>query len=362
MRKYYIDNLRWIAILCLFPIHTAVLYFPKGSHSFEFNSISENNILVAFFLAITPVLMALLFLIAGMTTAYSLDGRSYGQYILERTKKLLIPFFTGIVTVIPFMYYITRIEKGENIGFTAFMKAYLSDTLGVLSKCEHLWFILCLFIVSLLALIFIILASRRNFKISSEKITVKILILLAVPYLLLGNFLEFGATVTLSGAFILLLIGYFFFRDDSTKVKLVEKRWLFVGVFVVLTLGNIMLNNNGYQTTIGLSNYKITWLFPYFGVATQWFGILALLSLGGKYLEFNNKVTRYFSKASFSIYIFHYPGIVVSAYIFAPLVENQLIQFLIINGVGFIFCIGIYEVIRRIPGIRFLFGMYKKAG
>lgn len=240
------------------------------------------------------------------------------------------------------------------------MKTYLSDPLGVLSKCKHLWFILCLYIISLLALIVIVLDSRKKIKISSEKITVKMLVLLGVPYLLLGNFLEFGATVTLSGAFILLLVGYFFFSEDTTKVKLTQNRWLFIIVFVVLTIGNIMLNNNGYQTSIGMINYKVTWLFPYFGMATQWFGILALLSFGGKYLEFNNKVTRYLSKASFGIYIFHYPGIVISAYIFAPLVKNQLIQFLIINGVGFVLCIGIYEAIRRIPGVRSLFGISKK--
>lgn len=360
MRKYYLDNLRWIAILCLFPIHTAVFYFPKESHSFEFNSISENNFLLAFFLAITPILMGLLFLIAGMTTAYSLRGRSYGEYILERTKKLLIPFLAGIVTVIPFMYYIVSLQNGESIGFISFMKEYISDPIGVISKCEHLWFIICLFIVSLLGLIFIILASKRNFEIKKEKISVKVIILLGVFYLLLGRFIGFGATVTLSGAFVLFLIGYFFFRDGNVKVKLVEKRWIFTSVFVILTIGNIILNSNGYQTTIGLFNEKVTWLFPYYGMSTQWFGILALLSQGGKYLEFNNGITRYLSKASFQFYIFHYPGIVIAAYIFAPLIENQSIQFLIINVVGFVFCIGIYEIIRRIPGVRIFFGMSKK--
>lgn len=360
MRKYYLDNLRWIAILCLFPIHTAVFYFPKGSHSFAFNSISENNLSMVFFLAITPILMGLLFLIAGMTTAYSLKGRSYSQYILERTKKLLTPFLAGIVTIIPFMYYIISLANGENIGFIPFMKSYLSVPLEVISKCEHLWFILCLFIVSLLGLIFISLASKRNFEISKEKISIKVLISLGIFYLVLGNFLGFGATVTLSGAFILLLIGYFFFKDDNIKVELVKKRWLFLSIFIILTIGNVLLNSNGYQTTIGLINEKVTWLFSYYGMLTQWFGILALLSIGGKYLEFNNRITNYFSKTSFAIYIFHYPGIIIAASIFAPLIDNQLIQFLVINVVGFIFCIGIYEAIRRIPGLRLLFAINKK--
>ncbi|MEG1004328.1 MAG: acyltransferase family protein [Clostridium sp.] len=361
MRRYYLDNLRWVSIMFLFPIHTAVLYAPKGSHSFVFNSISENNGLLSFFLAITPTLMGLLFLIAGVTTGYSLNKRSYGQYVVERTKKLLIPFVTGITTIVPFMYYIVSLQGVENKGFIMFMTSYLSDILGVVTKCEHLWFILCLYIVSILALIFIYTAASKNLKISINKMPMVVIILLGVPYLLLGKFIEFGATVTLSGAFILLLIGYFFFRDNAIEEKLVEKSWFLVGVFILLTTLNIIINNAGYQTTIGMINYKVSWLFPYFGLIIQWFGILAVLSIGRKYLEFNNKFTKYFSEASFAIYIFHYPGLILAAFIFAPLVKNQLIQFLIINGVGFIFCILTYEVVRRIPGVRLLFGISKKA-
>jgi len=114
MREYYIDNLRWLVILLLFPIHAAVLYFPKGSQSFIFNSISEKSVALLFMLAITPCIMGLLFLIAGMTTGYSLGRRSYGEYLSERTKKFLIPFFTGLLTVIPSMYFIVSLEQVAN--------------------------------------------------------------------------------------------------------------------------------------------------------------------------------------------------------------------------------------------------------
>jgi glucan biosynthesis protein C len=360
MRKYYIDNLRWIVILLLFPIHTAVLYFPKGTQSFIFNSILENPISLFLFLAITPTLMGMLFLIAGMSTRYSLARRSYGEYLSERVKKLLIPFFTGILTVIPFMYYIFNLETGESKGFIPFMNFYLSDVGAMPSKIQHLWFLLCLFIVSILALIFIVPARRNKFAISPKKIAAPRIILLGIIFILLGKFLNFGSTVTLSGAFILLLIGYFFFGDDAVKEKIMTKGWLFLGIFVVLSIGNIILYNQGYQTGYGISNYKVTWLFPYYGMMTQWVGILALLSLGEKYLEFNNKFTKYMSEASFAIYIFHYPSLLLSAYIFAPFVQNQPLQFLIIIAVGFLFCILIYEVIRRIPGLRFIFGIPKK--
>lgn len=360
MRKYYIDNLRWIAIILLFPIHTAVLFFQKGSQDFIFNSILENKVSWLFFLTITPTLMGMLFLIAGMSTRYSLERRSYSEYLSERIKKLLIPFFTGILTVIPCMYYIVSLETGYSKGFIPFMSSYLSDPITMPSKVTHLWFILCLFIVSIVALIFIVPARRNKFAISPKKIAAPHTVLLGIVFILLGQFINFGATVTLSGAFILLLIGYFFFSHEVVKEKIVIKTWLFLGIFIILNIGNIILFNEGYQTGCGIANYKVAWFSPYYGMLTQWFGILALISLGSKFLEFQNKFTKYMSEASFAIYIFHFPSLLLSAYIFAPLVKNQLLQFLIIIGVGFIFCIGIYEVIRRIPILRFLFGIGKK--
>lgn len=361
MRKYYIDNLRWIAIILLFPIHTAVLFFPKGSQDLIFNSILENPKAAFLFLTITPTLMGMLFLIAGVSIRYSLERRSYSEYMFERVKKLLIPFFTGILTVIPCMYYIIlNLETRDGKGFIPFISSYLSDVGAMASKVKHLWFILILFIVSVLALIFIVPARRNKFAISPKKITTSYIILLGFVFILLGKFLDFGATVTLSGAYILLLIGYFFFIDEVVKEKIVTKRWLFLGIFVILNVVNIILFNQGYQTGCGIANYKVTWFSPYYGMLTQWFGILALISLGAKYLEFNNKYTKYMSEASFGIYIFHFPSLLLAAYIFAPLVKNQLLQFLIIINVGFIFCMVIYEIIRRIPGLRFLFGIRKK--
>lgn len=357
MRKYYLDNLRWISILLLFPIHTAVLYFPKEMQSLNFSSIRENEISMLFFTAITPTLMALLFLIAGITTEYSLRSRTYGEYITERAKKLLLPFFVGLVTIIPFMYYNISLEAGDGNGFKSFITSYFSDTFGMLSKNQHLWFILCLFLVSLIALIFIAPARRRNFKISTDRFTTLGVILLGLPFLLLGKFVGFGATVTLSGAIILVLIGYFFFSDKLIKEKLASKCWLFLGAFIILTIVNIILYINGSQTTIGLASYRGSFLYPYYGMATQWLGVLTLLSLGAKYLEVNSSFTNYMSKASFAIYIFHFPSLILAAYIFAPLVNNQAIQFLVINGVGFVFCMMTYEFIRRIPAFRFLFGI-----
>jgi hypothetical protein len=310
-------------------------------------------------LAIGPSMMGLLFLIAGITTCYSLRRRSYHEYLTERTTKLLIPFFAGLFLVIPCMYYINSLGQGNSNGFFSLLVSFLTDITSI-QKCQHLWFILCLFIVSVVALILIVPARRKSFAIPPEKITIPGILLLLIPCLLLGRICDFGASLTLSGAFIIFLFGYFFFVDDAVREKLVAKRWLFLSVFVTLTIGNIILYMHGYQTGYWIANYKVAWFSPYYGMATQWAGILAMISLGIKYLEFHNGFTEYMSEASFAIYIFHYPCLLAGAYIFAPLVQIQVMQYLAIIVAGFVFCIALYEVIRRIPGLRFLFGIRKR--
>ena len=44
--------------------------------------------------------MATLFLIAGLTTMYSLKKRTIKEYYTERCKRLLIPFLAGILLLV----------------------------------------------------------------------------------------------------------------------------------------------------------------------------------------------------------------------------------------------------------------------
>ena len=104
MRKYYIDNIRWMIILLLVPCHAAMAWNVWGEPNyiyFEGNKIIS-SIVVFFSSYFTP----LMFLIAGISTRYALQKRTIGQYVLERTEKLLIPFIFGTVVIMPPMTYI----------------------------------------------------------------------------------------------------------------------------------------------------------------------------------------------------------------------------------------------------------------
>lgn len=87
-RKYFVDRLRWMAILLLFPFHAAQIY--SGGEYYGFYIWSHTNMaLYAFSTAVYPWYMTLLFVLAGMSCKYALSKRTIKQFIQERTKKII---------------------------------------------------------------------------------------------------------------------------------------------------------------------------------------------------------------------------------------------------------------------------------
>jgi glucan biosynthesis protein C len=108
MRKHYIDWLRNLGILYLFPFHTARLF-----DSMEPNYIKgETSLLCDLLIQASMWFMPLLFLISGMSTYYSLKKRSNRQYIRERISRLLVPFIFGLLFIVPPQAY--NAEKFHN--------------------------------------------------------------------------------------------------------------------------------------------------------------------------------------------------------------------------------------------------------
>ena len=91
-RKYYIDNLRWLAILLLFPFHAAQIW-SGGEYSGFYIWSHTNTVFYVFSTFVYPWYMTFLFTIAGMSCKYALLKRTNKQLVAERIKKLVIPFF-----------------------------------------------------------------------------------------------------------------------------------------------------------------------------------------------------------------------------------------------------------------------------
>ncbi|WP_299157782.1 acyltransferase family protein [uncultured Tenacibaculum sp.] len=146
-RQFFIDWLRIGLIISVFFFHVGMIFRPEQWHvnseeSFEF---------------LEPIMwwlhlwrMPLLFLVSGVGTYYAIGKRTSWQYVKERFKRLYIPFTFGFFTLVPLMIYVERINNYSSfLDFIPHMFDGGPYPVGNISW-HHLWFILYLFIISLL--------------------------------------------------------------------------------------------------------------------------------------------------------------------------------------------------------------------
>lgn len=88
-----------------------------------------------------------------------------------------------------------------------------------------------------------------------------------------------------------------------------------------------------------------------------WVTILAILGLGKRYLDFSNAGMAYLSKASFPIYVFHQQWLVLAAFFALKWFAVIPMQMIFIIGVSAALSFLNYELFRRIPFTRFMFGI-----
>lgn len=124
-RKYYIDNLRYFCILLLVPFHSGMAWNSWGEGNYIY--FHANRGLSTFVTMVSPWYMSLLFVIAGISAKYSLQKRSYGKFIKNRNLKLLLPFITGMMTVVQLMtYYADVFHNGYDQGVLSHYKVFFT--------------------------------------------------------------------------------------------------------------------------------------------------------------------------------------------------------------------------------------------
>ena len=130
-RRYDIDWLRVLAVLLLFPFHTARIFDTFGTWYVKNDTLSEA--LTYFIFYVHPWHMPLLFLLAGASTWFALSYRSAGQYTKERFIRLLIPFIFGLLVIVPPQSYLGL------LGHTGFSGSYLEWYPNFFSINSRIW-------------------------------------------------------------------------------------------------------------------------------------------------------------------------------------------------------------------------------
>jgi peptidoglycan/LPS O-acetylase OafA/YrhL len=352
MRKYFIDNLRSSAILLLFIHHSFWIYNSENT-TYYING-TGNLFLSIVVITQIPWFMPLMFVLAGISTAYALRKRTTSEYIIERIQKLLIPLISGIIIVIPSItYFAERFHNNYNGNyFQQYILFFSKDTdfKGVTGGFTpgHLWFLFYLFLISLLTLPLIYLYNKYNKKININKINfLLLLILFILPYV--GRSVIRISEKGLLEEFMFYIIGYFILSNDAILEKCKKYCFLSLGMSIVCMIYIVI----EYIYNINIPIFVNDLIKEYYAYCT----IIGFIGLYGRYCNFKNKLTHYFSTISFGIYIFHFTWIVGIAFYLQKFISNIFLQLIIIIPLSLIFTIITTELCRRWFITRKLFGL-----
>ena len=347
MRKHYIDNLRSLTILLLFPVHTFMIWNDFGSRFYIWQR--ESRILSTLIVLVNPWFMPILFVLAGMSARYALEKRTNKEFVVQRISKLLIPFISGMILLVPFQTLYARKYfdnyDGSILDNWKYFFTHLTDFSGYDGAFTpgHLWFILFLFLISIFALIVFRFVPYERISANVERLPVFGVLLLFIPVWLmyyLGNFGGFSLGKCLA----LYLIGYYVLSNELIIDKLEKNiRWL-LGLCVI-------------GTTLSVSMY---YKFAYYGDLwvnfIGWISILCLLVAGKRFLDRRTSFTKYFNQASYPIYILHQSILVALAYYVVQINDVIMVQVPCICIGSFILTVLAYHLIRMIPVLRKMIG------
>lgn len=353
-RQHYIDNLRFFCTAMLIPYHAAMAWNCWGEGNYII--LGSSKIFSSFIVAVSPWYMTLLFVLAGMSAKYSVQKRTVKQFIKERVYRLFIPFVTATVTVVPVL---TFIADKTNCGYSGgFMNHYsvfftkITDITGYDGgfSIGHLWFVLCLFIISLLSLIMIPIVNKCFSKRIFEKVSVLAVILLFILSMLTTPLKLAGKSIV--SYLLFYLLGYCILSEEKIMEKLVKYKYIYLSVWLISSFLNVYL--------FLWSNVNMDTLNTMFMYLSGCFGILTFLSFGKDMLNHTDKIMSKLSADSFFVYIFHFIYVVVFEYVFSSVINNDSVIFILTVLCSFVLTLLTCEIVKVIPIIHSLFGMKRK--
>lgn len=264
----------------------------------------------------------------------------------NRARKLLVPSTLGLF-VLQWVTGYLNIRMG---GAVDTIPKPLLYPISVLSGIGPLWFVQLLFLFS--AILVLIRKIDRNghlFRLGERTPSW----LICAFALLIWGAAQVGnmpviTTYRIGIYLTAFLLGYAVFAHESVMERVERMRW---GTLAVALIGAVAYGawTNGQNFT-DAAYLQSLWANVYL-----WAAVLAVLGNARHYLHQERAVSRFFTQRSYALYVVHYPVLLLTALLLTerttlPVALTYLLTLLI----GFGVTLGLSEIIRRIPGIRYL--------
>ena len=357
MRKSYLDNLRWVTVVLVVIYHVLYMYNAEGIVG-TLGKITNLEVQYydAYQYLVYPWFMVLLFIVSGISSRYYLEKHTCREFIKSRTSKLLVPSTLGLLVFGFIQGYINA--SFSNAGALE-VPGFVKYIIYCLSGIGVLWYIQMLWIFSLVLALIKTIDKDRFWKVCG-KTPFWVILLLCIPVYLAGQILNSPIIVVYRFGlyFLAFLLGYFVFSHDEVIGKLKKYFWIlaviggglciaFTYVYFIREVQNYA-DNPVYRTPLFL--------------LTSYFGSLAMIGGFAKFFDFETGFTKWMSKRSWGLYLFHYLGISAAAlFIAKPGHLPAWACYLLSAVMGFALAYILNFIIPKIPVYRWLvMGISKK--
>ncbi len=362
-RLYYIDWLRALVILTLIPFHAALTYLRFG-YVYIKAPVADLSAL-PFLIVTTPLgdfFMTLLFFVSGVASFYSFQKRGGGRYIGERLQKLMKPFLLGFLTICPVTAYLQALYEGYQGGFISFIPQFFFYKLFYYPAYAHLWFLLYLFVFSMMCVPLFRRWQRDESRLPSIGAFLSKGHRLLLPIgaiILLETFLRpfFDGKQMIVGDWAndavylsVFIFGYVYAADERIRegVKRYFKPSVFFGIIglVGLFYANIMWQ------VLGLSDAYLSVVRAVSKGIYECAVIIFLLCMGQTHFNRGGNVIGYLTRASFPVYLLHFLPVTFFTLLLVHSPMPNFLKFLLTCALSYITVFLLYEAWRRVFALK----------
>lgn len=384
-RRYDLDWIRVGAFFLLILYHVGMFYVPWEWHVKTPRPVEAIEPLMQL---TNPWRLTLLFLVSGAATRFMADKTSVGNLTMARVARLLPPLLFAMFVIVPPQSYYEIVEHmashpGSGLSVDNFWVRYVTASgqwCGADGEClttptwNHMWFVAYLLVYSLvLALMLLVLPRLGGWLQAGLERSLKGAGLLIWPIIFLAMsrivlLPRFEITHDLvedwynhAVSFAAFLLGFGLAKSEVLKARLIEARWTALALAVACwaawaSYAWMYRADDAHPPEVLRQVMRCVY------ATDQWCAIVAILGFGAKHLS--NKggpALRYLTLGVFPFYIMHQTLIVVMAHHLAKLGLPQALEGAILIAATFAGCLATYEIARRIPGVRTLFGLKRQS-
>jgi len=388
-RRHDLDWIRVLAFALLVLYHVGMYYV---SWEWHVDSPHAGPALEPLMMMSSPWRLSLLFLVSGVATAFLLDklrreattAGTRPRFLGQRSWRLLLPLAFGMLVIVPPQSYYEVVDKlpgGYHDGYLAFWARYLAaddsfcrgDDCLVVPTWNHLWFVAYLWVYTVAVWLLWQFAPRMLQRVGAGLGTLlasgpalllwPVLLLAVLRLLLIGRF---GSTHALvddwynhAQYFSVFLLGFLVAREERVWAAMVRMRWpafaLWLGSWLAIA---------AYFELFRQAQPPQEWRLGMRAVwgLNQWVAIVAILGFARQRSPGDSPALRYLSRAIFPVYILHQTIIIALAHNARPLGLAPLLEGPLLVVLTFALSLAGYELVRRVPPLRPLFGLKYRDG